>query len=196
MQKRRSLILIRRLDRYRSERRDLVRGRDSRSIDLNVGEVVVPVVPGDCEGVVGVWEQCLGVCWGGGDGRWWRRRDDCGCYGLCAVGAGLRWHGVAYVIGAADCSWWDACKETFIGKVSTTIVLRASWGYLPGQAGIHPAVGQVCLPSRRDDLFAKLTPFLGRDVAKAIARKKASEAKYRMRAISWFGSEASERRGY
>ena len=51
-------------------------------------------------------------------------------------------------------------------------------GNVPGQAGIHPAVGQVCLLSRRADLFPKLAASLGERVAEATARKRASEVVY------------------
>lgn len=50
---------------------------------------------------------------------------------------------------------------------------------MPGQAGIHPAVGQVCLFSRRADLFPKLAASLGERVAEATARKRASGVVYR-----------------
>ena len=68
MQEGSSLILIRGLNRDGRECRYLVGSRHCCGIDLDVGEVVVPVVPGDGEGEVGVGEESLCSCGGAGDG--------------------------------------------------------------------------------------------------------------------------------
>lgn len=61
MQKHCSLSLIRGLNRYNGLGGDLVRSGDCCSVDLDVCEVIVPVVVGDSEREVGVGESCLGV---------------------------------------------------------------------------------------------------------------------------------------
>lgn len=68
MQEGRSLILVRGLNRDGREGRYLVGSRHCRGIDFDVGEIVVPVVPGDGKGEVGVGEESLCFCGGTGDG--------------------------------------------------------------------------------------------------------------------------------
>ena len=68
MQEGRSLILICGLNRDSRKGRYLVGSCHGCGIDLDVGEVVVPIVPGDGEGEVGVGEESLCFCGSASDG--------------------------------------------------------------------------------------------------------------------------------